>query len=282
MSWPEIPADLDLGGVALSTERHRTDKTLLVHGYLRDRPVLVKILYTDEQFWRTKFAHEISIYRGFSSFPPPALVPQLLHTDGQRVLVLEELSGRPVAGERYPSGPLPDMALRTMLEAVTSFALWTPSSEVLPPPILDYHERIARYHERGWFNATDRAVLEQLAAVVGPPATVQHGDPLPSNLLLRQNGCALLDFEFTGLYVPGWDLALLHTLLVDIPTAQEHVLAHRPTSCSDSAWLLNRALVLARERRIHHELPHASPGRHARLESLDAAWQALQHELHTR
>lgn len=278
----DVFADLDLGGIVLGAELRRTDKSLLVHGHRGDRPVVVKILLTQDRFWRQKFAHEIDLYRAFSSSPPPIRVPQLVHTDGAQVLVLEELRGRPVSEQRYPSASLPDRAMEQILEAVSSFALWQPPSHLLPPPAFDYQQRLHREHQHGWLDATEHTALEGLATELDPPATVQHGDPLPSNLLLRPTGCALLDFEFTGLYLAGWDLAMLHTLLVDVPGAAERIDTYRPTACTEHGWLLNRALVLTRERRIHHELPETTPGRRTRLQSLHEAWQALWRELHER
>lgn len=41
-----------------------------------------------------------------------------------------------------------------------------------------------------------------------------HGDPLPANLLLTEQGrCVLLDFEFTGLFLPGFYRAAEFLLL---------------------------------------------------------------------
>lgn len=66
-----------------------------------------------------------------------------------------------------------------------------------------------------------------MAEAIYPFAAVAHGDPLPANLLLSEHGeCVLLDFEFTGLFAAGFDLAMLHTLLVGDPGAGVRVRLH--------------------------------------------------------
>ncbi|HEY1616260.1 MAG TPA: phosphotransferase [Streptosporangiaceae bacterium] len=78
----------------------------------------------------------------------------------------------------------------------------------------DYSERIARYHAAGYFSDADRAALDRLTALSGPPRQFCHGDPLPDNMLITESGeWALLDWEFTGLFLPGFDLAMFHVLL---------------------------------------------------------------------
>lgn len=120
-----------------------------------------------------------------------------------------------------------------------------------------------------------------------------HGDPLPANLLLTdavdaaRTGagpgqglrCALLDFEYTGLYVPGFDLAMLHTLLGATPTARARIRRVVAQAGIEEAFLVNRAVVLTRELRIHRELDHG-PLRRDRLALIEPQLAELHAELH--
>lgn len=244
MSGVEVPAGVDLGDVELTAGLHTTDKTVLASGVWRGRPVVVKIRTSQERFWRERFEHECGMYRGFAEKPPPVRVPQLRATDGHRFLVLERLPGQQVARGRYPSQPLAETVLDQVLNMLDTFGQWQPPCSMLPPA-LDYTCRPARYAAGGWFSSADRDKLESLLAAAGPPTCCQHGDPLLSNLLLTPDGCALVDFEHTARFVRGWDVALLHTVLAGQPDAQRRVARYvSNTSLAESAWLLNRALVL--------------------------------------
>ncbi|MFC7345092.1 phosphotransferase, partial [Saccharopolyspora griseoalba] len=177
----------------------------------------------DEDFWAARFAHEIRTCKAFSEHPPPVRVPRLVHADSHRVLVVEQVPGTVVDTERYPEHSLDEATVDASLAAVTGFARWTPPPGALQP-VFDLADRVERYHHQGWFTDTDRDALHALLRQLPAPAAPAHGDPLPANLLRTENGTvALLDFEFTGLFLPGFDLAMLHTLLAATPGAQQRI-----------------------------------------------------------
>lgn len=273
--------DGHLGGAVIGQVLRASEKSLLAHGQYHGRPVVIKALRTGEEFWRAKFAHEIRLYQAFTEHPPPVRVPELIHTDGQRVLVTEYIPGSPVDGERYPEQPLPATAVDAVLDTITAFARWSPPAGVLAP-VFDYPERVARYHKAGFFDERDRAALADLLTETGPVGQANHGDPLPANLLLtEQGGCVLLDFEFTGLFAPGFDLAMLHTLLADTTGAQAGIEALVGEADIEVGFLLNQAMVLSRELRLHTELPD-DEFRARRLALLHPQWDAVRSRLHTR
>lgn len=274
-------ATIDLGGAVVGEVLRASDKSLLALGHRHGVPVMIKALRTDEAFWQAKFAHEIRLYRAFVENPPPVRVPTLLHTDGHAVLVIEHIPGHVVDTERYPQRPLPAAELSAVLDTVTAFARWAPPTGVLAP-VFDYPDRVERYHRAGFFDDDDRAALHALLAEVPPPWQAAHGDPLPSNLLLTENGeCALLDFEFTGLFLPGFDLAMLHTLLAATPGAQDAVDAVVDAFGIGVPFLINQAMVLSRERRLHTELPD-DDFRARRLALLEPEWDAFRERLHAQ
>jgi hypothetical protein len=274
-------ADADLGGAVPEKVLRATGKSLLALGHCDGQPVVIKALRTSEEFWAGKLAREISVYQAFTQAPPPARVPRLVHTDGHAVLVLEHVPGRVAGPERYPGFPLPPAALDAVLDAVTALARWVPPAGALAP-VFDYPDRVSRYHAAGFLDDGDTAALRALLAELPPPGQPNHGDPLPSNLLLTAGGgCVLLDFEFTGLFLPGFDLAMLHALLAGTPGAQARIEGVAAEAGAGPEFLVNLAMVLSRELRIHVELP-AGELRASRLALLRPQWQALRERLHAR
>jgi Phosphotransferase enzyme family len=205
-------------------------------------------------------------------------VPRLVHTDGRRIVVIERLEGTTLGTGRYPR-------VLTCAEVGAAAALvgrlhgWRPLPGGFRPDFA-YHERIVRYQATGYFTEDDRRALERLLARCGQPWQLNHGDPLPGNMLRLPSGeWALLDWEFTGLFLPGFDLAMLGVLLAGTPGATGFLedLAHR-AGCAD-AYLVNLAVVLSRERRIHLTLPEDHALRVARLPAIDAAWAQARERL---
>ncbi|RJO73330.1 aminoglycoside phosphotransferase [Nocardia panacis] len=274
-----LAADL---GVDVTIDRilRATDKSLLVEGDYRGRRAVIKACRTDEPFWRDKITHEIGIYRAFTACPPPVRVPELIHAE-TGVMVLEYIPGQVVDTERYPTRPLDPTALNTILTTVVNFGTWNPPPKTLAP-VFDYPDRVRRYHRAGFFDDHDRAALHRLIDAAGPFDAVAHGDPLPGNLLLAAPGdCVPLDFEFTGLFAAGFDLAMLHTLLGATPGLQAGIEAIVARSGIEAPFLLNQAVVLSREVRVHTELA-AGEFRERRLALLRPQWNAMLDQLHDR
>jgi len=270
----------DLGGTVVGEALRTSDKSLLALGHRHGQPVVIKVLRTDDGFWQAKFDHEIRVYQAFTDTPPPVRVPKLIHTDGHRVLVIEHIPGHPVDAERYPRQPLSATTLDAVLDTASAFVEWAPPPGVLAP-VFDYPDRVERYYRAGFFDERDRAALHALLEQVGPVWQANHGDPLPTNLLLAdRGGCVLLDFEFTGLFLSGFDLAMLHTLLAETPGAQDRVDALVSEAGIEVPFLINQAMALSRELRLHTELPEGE-FRARRLFLLEPEWDAFQTRLHT-
>lgn len=279
-----VRAELDtlgreVGLVAAGVLRH-TDKSLLVAGTMAGRPVVAKLLLDGDDFWRAKFAHEIGVYRIFASHPPPIRVPRLVHADDARLLVLQRLDGHPLALDRYPTRVLPQGDVDVVLEAVTALHAWEPPVGKFAP-VFDYSERIGRYLAHGILTDPDADALGQLRASWSGRWELNHGDPLPSNFLLTDGGdAALLDWEFTGLFLPGFDLALLHTLLAGTPHARDRIEHTVTARCIAVPFTINLAMVLTREIRTHRELPDG-PLRDQRLALIENLWAHARERIQT-
>ena len=277
---PEVAAAAARLGLRDVTVLRRTGKTLLSAGNLAGRPVVVKLLLDSGEFWQARWQHEIAIYRAFEQEPPPVRVPALIHTDGMTLLVLERLNAQPLDTERYPGRLLTAAEIEPCLGAFRRLNAWRPASGQLAP-VWDYPDRVSRYHAAGYLTDADRDAVLRLLATCDQAGETGHGDPLPSNLLLTgDGGCALVDWEFTGTFLPGFDLAMLHTTLgAGTPAVRTRVDQAVADAGTEEPFVLNLALVLVRELRIHRELPD-SPMRARRLTLLGAAWAGARDRLH--
>jgi hypothetical protein len=149
-------------------------------------------------------------------------------------------------------------------------------------PVFDYPDRVERYHRAGFFDDTDRTALHALLEEAGPVWQANRGDPPPANLLLAERDeCVLLDFEFTELFLPGFDVAMLHTVLAKTAGAQASIEALMGEAGIEVPFLINQAMVLSRELRLHTELPDGE-FRQRRLALLELEWDAFRQRLHTR
>lgn len=255
----------------------RTGKSALVRGTYRGTAAVAKLLTDPAPLWRRRFTAEIHTYHVFATHPPPVQPPRLLMADAAAgVLVLEHIPGHPAATTRFPAAPLPPTTIDTLITAVDALARWTsPAGQF--PAVFDYPQRFTRYGPDGYDRLT-RADVDRLTALYDDLTksgqaglTFAHGDVLPANFLLTGNGCVLLDWEFAGLYLPGFDHALLWTLLGADPAARARLLASATRGGPDqqAALWINAAMATTRELRTHRELS-ASPQRDHRLAALTA------------
>jgi hypothetical protein len=73
---------------------------------------------------------------------------------------------------------------------------------------------------------------------------------------------------------------MLQILLAGTPAAAGHIEAIVAETGQLDAYLVNLAVVLSRERHIHHELPEDHPLRIARLPALETAWLRARDRIH--
>jgi hypothetical protein len=233
---------------------HRTGKSVLLAGSLGRESVVVKCLLADSPHWVQRFRQEVTAYRTFTRRRPPVRVPRLIAADADRgVMVLEHVPGRPAARERHPSAALARGDVRATLQAVSTLNQWRPPAGSFPFAF-DYPARIDRYHSLGLLTDRDAIDLTHLLRGVARMAPqFCHGDPVPPNILLTSHGPALLDWESAGYHLPGYDLAVLWTLLARDPMTRRHIvqLAQQDGSQARDAFLVNLMLVLVREIRLH-------------------------------
>ncbi len=259
----------------------RTDKSTLVRGRCGGEPVVAKILTDLSPLWAGKFAQERDAYQALSHARPPVRVPRLFAADAT-VLIIEYVEGRhPVPDRvRYPTHTISTPDLRTITDTLQAVGSWQAPASVCPQTF-DYQERLEREHDKGWVSDQHLYALTQLLERAGGERGLAHGDPLLTNFLFDPHGnVTLIDWEHAGRYLPGYDLAVLWTILANAPRARRHIqrriLGQGPRA--QAAFEVNRALVLARELRIHSDIPSA-PWRDERLTVLARDWADITRTL---
>ncbi|MHC5904688.1 aminoglycoside phosphotransferase family protein [Streptomyces sp. S6] len=237
----------------------RSGRSVLLVGTTGRKPAVAKCLLDHSPAWVERGRHEIAAYRTFVRQRPPVRTPRLIAADPENcVLVIERMPGRVAALTRHPVEAPPRADIRAALAAILRLNAWRPAAGAFDAP-LDYAARISRYHELGLLTDRDLGDLQKLlhgiaqAAGRGGMGQFCHGDALLSNLLLSPAGPVLVDWEHAGWYLPGYDLAVLWSVLGDAPGARRQIsqLAQAAGPASRDAFLVNLMLVLTREIRTY-------------------------------
>jgi hypothetical protein len=232
----------------------RSSRSVLLVGTSGRSPAVAKCLLDHSPAWVERFQHEIAAYRAFVRHRPPVRVPRLIAADPETcTLVLERIPGRITAGRRHPTEALPRGDVRAALGAICRVNLWRPATGVFVSPI-DYPARISRYHELGLFTDRDLGDLQKLLhGLAHVQGQFCHGDALLSNVLLSPSGPVLVDWEHAGWFLPGYDLAVLWSVLADDPASRRQIsqMAQAAGPVSRDAFLVNLMLVLTREIRTY-------------------------------
>jgi len=248
-------------GVRVEGLLHHTDKAVVAAGTRDGEPVVLKLLTTDDPYWIGRRDHELAIYRRIAADPPPVITPLLRYTD-DRLTVITLVPGARLGDERHLTEDLSARTVAIVLDTLDGFAAWMPDSP-LPEPIADYHGRVDSEHAAGQLDDADRTSLHHLVDASGDTRVVAHGDPLPANLLLADSDCAVIDFEYCGRYLPGYDLALLYTIgAAASPTLAGAITDRVRTHGVTAGFAVNLGLLVAREIRIHTPLPDSAQKAH--------------------
>lgn len=254
----------------------RSGRSVLLVGTTGRSTAVAKCLLDHSPAWSERIRHEIAAYRSFVRHRPPVRVPRLIAADPDNcTLVIERMPGRVAALQRHPAEAPPRADIRAALGAICRLNAWRPPAGTFDAP-LDYAARISRYHELGLLTDRDMGDLQKLLHGIAHSAGRQgmgqfcHGDALLSNILLSPAGPVLVDWEHAGWYLPGYDLAVLWSVLGDAPVARRQIsqIAQSAGPASRDAFLVNLMLVLTREIRTYetavqrsmHDAAPAAPG----------------------
>lgn len=234
---------------------HSTDKSLVAAGQLGDRGIVIKLLIAEDPYWRRKIANEIDALVYFRNEPPPVAVADLIAADPHAgVVIVKRLPGTNLADQRHPVSAPDPRILAELLASLDRLAAWRPNADVFVRDG-DYMHRFSRYQARGILDPDDMRSLAMLVARHDEASHVFcHGDVLPANVLTTPAGIALIDWEFSGYLLPGYDAALLWTLYGEHPEARELIEEHVAAGAIDpECFLVNLAMTVTRELRLMNE-----------------------------
>ena len=267
-------------GATIESVLHHTDKAIVAAGSHAGRPVVLKLVTTTDPYWVRRHHHEVEVYRLIHTKPPPPPTPQLIRHDGDGLMVLTRLPGRPLHSARHIDTDLNAATVAVVLATINAMPRWQPTPP--PAPVLaDYRAQVDAEQAAGIIDDPYRARLRALLDRSGEQREMQHGDPLPANLILDDDRCGLVDFEHSALFLPGWDLAILDTVAgAASPTLRTAIEAIVTARRIWDQYRVNLALAVAREIRIHRSLPATDPLRAGRLAALDIAWRRVLALLH--
>lgn len=236
--------------------------------------VFIKSLLPDAIEWKEKFLHEISLYRIFKQDSPNFKLPQLIYADDD-ILITSYIDGDILESDRYLTSPLPTEAITGVLEITRGIASWKPKDLSLLKQ-WDYRERLKKYRKRELFSDKEVKALDTLINSYKEPFEIAHGDLLLKNIIKTPEGEYVpIDWEFAGLFMPGFDMALLHTTMYKDTFARKEIETEVTLNNIELPFLINKAMIVAREIHIHRDLPDEDPIKATNLELLNEEKKSL-------
>jgi hypothetical protein len=201
----------------------------------------------DHVFDRSRFDYERRVNLLLLRHPPSVPFPRLLRSDKRtQTLTFEAVDGD-LVGPKYPlelSGRTVDElgAMAWRLPRRVSSCRWLRRFSM--------STRLDAAVKAGWLVPADAAKIR--AVVLGHPMAHQlaHGDLTARNVVSSHRGLVLIDWEWAGLYPPGYDAAFLWFSLLDVPGARERVASSVPERAETWFWLSALAIQLLHLRLI--------------------------------
>lgn len=253
----------------------RTTKSTTAHVRSDGGKVVVKVLTGADPYQAGLFATETNVYRTLAAHPAQVPVPRIL-LSADRYLVTSEAEGAVLHPDRYPHDPLSADRVLTVLHALAQFATWAPDTIPRDTAVADLlHAQAA-----GMLTTCEADTYQTLRSQCRQWC-LAHGDAIPANLLIGPRGaCTLVDFENTGWHVPGYDYAVLRTVLTMQPdTITALIDQFATTHAGNAAYTINLITAAAREVRLHTFFAPDPTGRRQHL--VGQAWaharQRLRH-----
>lgn len=229
----------------------RTGKSVVLEGDLRGTRAVAKVLMDRGEFWRSRLRNELAFYRIAAALPASITIPRMYcGDDGRGILILEYLDGRPLATKRYPEAPIDGRAFTLLLEALPRLHDWTPGVPSTRDAVVKETERrLERHVDRGLLARCEAIHARTLIRETRWEPTFNHRDLLFTNCLTFHDRLALIDWEYSGYALPGYDEALLWVLLVNDASRRDLVadIAHEQNESLALLFKINVMSLLARE-----------------------------------
>ena len=236
----------------------RTGKCYLLLGEFQGIKAVTKYFIDSDIYWKNLFLKEIQNYQNSQQANFPVKIPHLLFADSLNLMmVLEWIDGYPLCQERYISHPLSQKYIEIILKELTRLHQWKIKLNITEENILaNYKQKIDKYTNLGFLTDRDFNFLYIMLDRWQEMYEFNHGDILLKNILATDNGLVFIDWEFAGLYLPGYDFALLWTILYCDPYARDRIiqLIEQKSLFTKLAFMINQVVIIARELKIHSHL----------------------------
>jgi len=187
---------------------------------------------------RRRFVNELRVNRLLTSAKPPVPTPALLAYDRhEQSLTFAAFPGSPL-GPKYPH----DLAV-TEIDAILALARelepYNPRRRWLRR--FNPERRLAMAGEAGLLDDNRASALVELTRQRHRKLRFAHGDVTARNVLARENEPTLIDWEWAGLYPPGYDAAFLWFSLGEVEGGRAHV--ERSSQADETSFLLCALLI---------------------------------------
>ena len=229
-----------------------TETSIIVPGRVAGAGVVAKHPIDTRPFWQARTRHEITAYTVIAGAgEPPVPLPRMLLADpALPLIVLTMMPGSPLGPDRYPVGPLPPAHLDWLLDATGFLHDWHHPALRAIPADTDYSAQFQALPPDLFSPGELSALAAEAARLTSRTGTqLEHGDAHPGNAMVQPGTpLALIDLELLAHRMPGYDLAVLHTITGPSPELRARVTARTgPGPQLQAAFWLNVILVAGRE-----------------------------------
>jgi len=232
-------------------EIYKGEKSVIFQGLFKGIRVIYKELISNDCIWIAKFKNEIETYR---NLPRGNFSGRLLES-GENYFVREYIEGSTLSNDRYFQQSLNSNQIESILSVAKDISETWPNIDLKK---YNYRKKILKYHDENRLSCHCAEHLFKLYDGVTHKFVFAHGDFILKNLLQAQSGKIIpIDWEFSGAYLSGFDLALLYATSVYDENFQKAIREEVIKLKIEKEFLFNSAIVLIREIGIcrREELP---------------------------
>lgn len=190
---------------------------------------------------RRRYANERRVNRMLAQQRPPVATPRLLDDDARRLSLTFDAVDGDVLGPKYPH-ELSDGDIDGMVDIGQRLGAYRPRRRWFRR--FDSARRLELARGAGLLTDAQAGHLTALAARYHRRLRFAHGDLTARNVLRTAAGLTLIDWEWAGLYPPGYELAFLWYSLVELPPGRAQVEERHRAGGSDAPSFLLSALLI--------------------------------------
>lgn len=187
---------------------------------------------------RRRFVNELRVNQMLRNRRPPVPTPRLVGHDRHSLsLSFEAIDGEPL-GPKYP--------LHLGVEDIDAVVALGQRLGTYRPRRrwfrwLRSAQRLDQARRAGLLSDDQTAKLTELANRHHRRLTFAHGDMTARNVMRHDNGLSLIDWEWAGLYPPGYELAFLWFSLAEMDDGR--ALVEQRSAVDEKAFLLSALLI---------------------------------------